>query len=164
MHYPVRRKERQISPEEARALFDAREYLVMATVGRDGAPYSVPLSYVVLDDTVYFHCATEGRKVANLAFCPKVSLTAVGSTQPVFDTSFSTYYESALVEGEARSVTDDGEKKKALLALAEKYLPEHMDKAEEYIAKSWNRTAVYAVSIDSVSGKAKRRPPASSPG
>ncbi|MCL2790044.1 MAG: pyridoxamine 5'-phosphate oxidase family protein [Desulfobulbus sp.] len=157
MSHPMRRQDRQISSEEARELFAGGEYLFMATVGQDGRPYGVPLSYVVMSNAVYFHCATGGRKLDNLAGCPWVCLNVVGPTQPVYDGGFSTYYESALIEGRARLVTDEGEKNSALLALAQKYLPEHMDnKAEKDIARSWQRTLVYAVAIECISGKAKR--------
>ncbi len=157
--HPMRRKDRQIPPEEARALFEGGEYLFMAVVGKDGRPYSVPLSYAVIENAVYFHCASEGRKLDNLTACPWVCLNVVGPTRPVYEGGFSTYYESAIIEGRVRLVTDDGEKRRALMVLAEKYLPEHMDKAEKDIAHSWNRTLVYAVSMDSVSGKAKRKKP-----
>ncbi len=156
MNRPMRRKDRQISEEEARALFGKGEYLFMATVGEDGKPYVVPLSYVILNNFVYFHCAAEGRKLDNLAFCPSVCLSVVGQTRPVYASNFTTYFESAIIEGEARKVADDAEKRRALLALAEKYLPEHMDKAEPDIARSWQRTDVYAVSVGSITGKAKR--------
>jgi len=159
MRHALRRKDRLISPEEARQLFEGGEYLFMATVGQDGRPYGVPMSYAVMNNAVYIHCASDGRKLDNLAVCPWVCLNVVGPTQPVYDGSFSTYYESALIEGQARLVTDEGEKNSALLALAQKYLPEHMDKAEKDIERSWKRTLVYAVSIDYISGKAKRKKP-----
>jgi Predicted flavin-nucleotide-binding protein len=159
MRHPMRRQDRRISQEEARDLFAGGAYLFMATVGNDGRPYSVPMSYVVMDNAVYVHCATSGRKLNNLATCPWVCLNVVGPTQPVYDGTFSIRYESAIIEGQARLVTDDEEKKRALLALAKKYLPDHMDKAESDIARSWQRTLVYAVAIDCISGKAKREKP-----
>ncbi|MCL1980417.1 MAG: pyridoxamine 5'-phosphate oxidase family protein [Proteobacteria bacterium] len=159
MRHALRREDRRISPEEARELFAGGEYLFMATVGQDGRPYGVPLSYALINNVVYIHCASNGRKLDNLAACPWVCLNVVGPTQPVYDGSFSTYYESAIIEGQARLVTDEEEKNRALLALANKYLPEHMDKAEKDIARSWQRTLVYGVTIDSISGKAKRKKP-----
>jgi len=160
MPHAMRRKDRRISPEEARGLFEGGEYLFMATVGQDGRPYGVPMSYVVMNNAVYIHCASDGRKLDNLAACPWVCLNVVGSTQPVYEGGFSTYYESAIIEGQARLVTNEEEKNSALLSLAQKYLPEHMGRAEKDIERSWQRTLVYAISIDCVSGKAKRKKPA----
>ncbi len=156
MSHPMRRKDRALSNDEARELLEHSEYVFLATVGKDGAPYVVPLSYVVVEDVLYFHCAETGRKIDNIAFCPKVCMAVVGATEPIFDGGFSTYFESAVAEGEARPVGDAKEKRMALLRLADKYLPEHMDKAEDYITKLWDRTWVYAVDIKKVSGKSKR--------
>ena len=157
MNHPIRRKDRAITEEEARDVLHQGEYGVLATVDAGGQPYGVPLSYSIMDGALYFHCATVGHKLNNLAANPAVSFTVVGPTQPVFDNGFSTYYESAVVFGKARKVTDDKEKRAALLDLARKYLPEHVDKAEEYTTRSFSHTDVYAVSIDAITGKSKRK-------
>jgi nitroimidazol reductase NimA-like FMN-containing flavoprotein (pyridoxamine 5'-phosphate oxidase superfamily) len=160
MDYPIRRKDRIMPEEDAWALLRGGEYGTLATVGADGQPYAVPVSYVVMDGRIYFHCARSGRKLEHIAFCPKVCFCVVGKTQPVYDNGFSTYYESAVVFGSAREVADtEPAWLESLLRLAEKYLPGHMDKAEGSIAKAKQRTAVYAISIDRISGKAKRKKP-----
>ena len=43
----MRRKDRQVSDEEAMAYLKAAEYGVLSTVGPDGEPYGVPLTYAV---------------------------------------------------------------------------------------------------------------------
>ena len=40
--------------------------------------YTVPLNFVLLGDSLYFHCATEGRKLDVLAANPAVSACIVG--------------------------------------------------------------------------------------
>lgn len=157
MYRMVRRKDRSIPEKEALDLLRRSEYGMLSTIGKDGQPYVIPLSYVVAGDSLYFHCAPAGQKLDNIAFCPQVCFCAVGNTQPVYDGGFSTYYESAIVYGKARKVEDAEEKRRCLMLLAEKYLPQHMDKAAGDIEKSFLRTAVYAVSLDHVSGKAKRK-------
>ena len=157
MYKAMRRKDRAISQEEALELLERNEYGMLSTVGEDGQPYVVPLSYVLMDGQLYFHCAQVGQKIDNIVFCPRVCFCAVGATQPVYDGGFSTYFESVLVYGSARNVDGAEEKRRSLMLLAEKYLPEHMDKAEGDITKSFQRTAVYAISIDHISGKAKRK-------
>ena len=157
MNHPVRRKDRAITEEEARGVLERGEYGVLATCGHDGQPYGVPLSYVVMNGAVYIHCAQSGRKLDNIAANPAVSFTVVGPTKPVYDSGFSTYYESAVIFGKAREITDEKEKRESLMRLAEKYLPEDMDKAEAAITRSFSRTAVYAIAIETVTGKAKRK-------
>lgn len=153
----MRRKDRQISEEESLDVLRRAEYGVLCTTDGTGLAYGVPLSYALREGTIYFHCARLGRKIDNIRRNPQVSFVVVGETQPVYDDNFSTYFESVMVFGAAREVTDDAEKYTALQALAEKYLPEHMDKADHDIKHSWKRTAVYAVSLDHITGKAKRR-------
>ncbi|HIU17734.1 MAG TPA: pyridoxamine 5'-phosphate oxidase family protein [Candidatus Avidesulfovibrio excrementigallinarum] len=153
--HAMRRKDRALPDEAARELLRKGEYGFLATVGADGLPYGVPLSYVLLGDGLYFHSAMEGRKIDNLACCPQVSFTVVGQTRPVYVKNFTTWYESVMAFGTVEKVTDDDEKFRALYALAFKYLPEHMDKAEGDIRHSFARTAVYRLRIESLTGKAK---------
>lgn len=153
---PIRRKDRILPEAEARELLRNGEYGFLATVGEDGLPYGVPLSYVLLDGGLYLHSARDGRKVDNIRFCQDVSFTVVGKTEPVYTKNFTTYYESVMVFGTIREVTDADEKSRSLYALAEKYLPEHLDKAESDIRASLSRTAVYRLEINAVTGKAKK--------
>ena len=156
----MRRKDRAMPEEDARNLLENGEYGVLSTVGEDGLPYGVPLSYVVIEDSLYFHCAHEGRKVDAVRAHPRVAFTVVGATRPVYAKNFTTYYESVMVSGTAEEVTGPAAKYEILTALAAKYLPEHMDKADADITRSLPRTAVYRIRIETLTGKAKRpRPP-----
>ena len=157
--YPVRRKDRILPEEEASQLLERGEYGFLATIGKDGVPYAVPLSYVVLEGNVYFHCALDGRKVDNLRFCPKVSFAVVGNTQPIFDKTFTTYYESAIAFGTVDEVSDAEEKFRVLYLLSEKYLPDHMSKAPDAIQSSLAKVSVYRLEVASVTGKVKRPQP-----
>jgi nitroimidazol reductase NimA-like FMN-containing flavoprotein (pyridoxamine 5'-phosphate oxidase superfamily) len=156
MEREMRRKDRAISESEALELLGRGQYGVLATVGEEGEPYAVPLSYVFRAGKIYFHCAPVGRKIDNLRHQPKVGFTVVGKVAPVFEHSFSTNYESVMVFGTASEVTDKNEKCAALRALAEKYLPEHLDKADAYIEQSLPNVVVYAIEIERTSGKARR--------
>ena len=157
LNHPLRRKDRAISQEECHQLLQTGEYCVLATVDSEGMPYATPLSYIFLDAKVYFHSAHEGHKIDNLQCNPRCSLAVIGNTQPVYAKNFTTYYESVVVFGFVEKILDTTEKTQVLTALADKYLPEHMDKAEKDIATSLSRTAVYAMHIEKITGKAKRK-------
>ena len=154
--HPLRRRERQISEAECLALLESCEFGVLGTADELGNPYAPPLSYVWLDGRLYFHSAVQGHKISNIRANPRVTFTVVGKTRPVYSKNFTTYYESVVLFGKAREVTDPEEKYAALHGLAAKYLPEHLDKADADIRNSFARTAVYAVEPELVSGKAKR--------
>ena len=157
MSNEMRRKDRALSHEEAIAVLERGEYGILATVDADGQPYTTPLSYMVMNGKVYFHCALKGQKLDNIAANPAVSFCVVGPTEPVYDNGFSTYYESCIVSGKVAKVTDEKERHESFLVLAKKYLPEFMDKAEDAIAKTGKASLVFTISLDRVTGKSKRR-------
>jgi hypothetical protein len=103
---------------------------------------------------VYFHCATEGHKLENLASNPGVSFCVVGRTQ-VLPAEFATKYESAVIFGSASEVQGT-EKQAALLALLEKYSPDFMESGKSYIEQNTSRTKVVKISIDRLTGKARK--------
>lgn len=156
MEYKLRRSDRAMTESGWLALLSAGEYGVLATAGRDGSPYGVPLSYVYMDGCVYFHCARTGRKLDCLRCDPRVCFTVVGSVRAVHDGSFTTRYSSAMVFGTASEVADEAERHTALLALCEKYLPAHIDKTHAEIEKHAPRTAVYRIDPEFITGKANK--------
>ena len=156
MNRKIRRQDRAISYEEGLKILEEGEYGVLATADAGALPYATPLSYVLHGGKLCFHCALVGHKIDNIRQNPRACFAVVGKTQAVYNGGFSTFYESCLVFGEVREIDDSEEKKQILLALAQKYLPEHQDKAEASIRAAFAKTAVYALHIKSLSAKAKR--------
>lgn len=154
--HPMRRKKRVLTEEETLSIMKNGEYCVLATVGADGQPYGVPLSYVYVEGKIFFHCAHKGHKLENLQNNERCSLTVIGKTQVIYDTDFTTYFESAIAFGKAYEIKQEEEKRAALMALIIKYLPEHMDKAKADIARSIKATAIYCIEVEHMTGKAKR--------
>jgi nitroimidazol reductase NimA-like FMN-containing flavoprotein (pyridoxamine 5'-phosphate oxidase superfamily) len=150
----VRRKDREITIEEATAILDVAEYGVLSTIGRDGQPYGIPLSYVYKDNAIYFHCAIAGQKLDNIAYNPAVSFCVVGKTNVLPD-KFGTEYESAVVFGTAREVYD-AERHMALVSLLEKYCSEYLQEGLEYIELKDKATKVFKIEIGHISGKARK--------
>jgi nitroimidazol reductase NimA-like FMN-containing flavoprotein (pyridoxamine 5'-phosphate oxidase superfamily) len=107
-----------------------------------------------VDNAIYFHCAPEGHKLENIAADSRVSFCVVGATE-VLPEKFSTRYESVIVTGRAEEVFDQ-EKQKALEELVTKYCAAFSAKGLEYIASDTARTKVFRVSMESISGKARR--------
>ena len=155
MHKEMRRKDREISQEEAFAVLEAAEYGILATVGADAKPYAIPVSHVVLEEKIYFHCAPDvGHKLENIRENPAVCFTVVGQTQ-VLPEKFSTNYESAVVFGTAAPV--EGETKAAaLIAIIQKFSPEFYEAGLQYIERAGAKTAIYEITPQQLTGKAKR--------
>jgi nitroimidazol reductase NimA-like FMN-containing flavoprotein (pyridoxamine 5'-phosphate oxidase superfamily) len=154
MPRPVRRKDREIGADEARNLFARCTYGVLASVDKDGRPYAIPLHYAFADQCLYFHCATEGRKLDNIRANPAVSFCVVGETT-VLPGKFSTEYESAVAFGTATEIVA-GEKQEALLKILEKYSPGFIAEGVKYIAGKNDQTVVVRIDISHLTGKARR--------
>jgi hypothetical protein len=150
----LRRKDRQIDEQEARRLLVRSEYGVLSTVGSDGLPYGVPISYVFHANEILFHCAIEGRKLENLAASPRASFCVVGETE-LLPEQFALRYESAIAEGSVRELLGQ-EKIAALALLVEKYAPEYREKGAEYIIRDQQKTRVFSLAVEQLCGKRRR--------
>lgn len=150
----IRRSDREITIHEARVILDCAKYGVLSTVGKDGQPYGVPLSYVYKNDGIYFHCALTGHKLDNIEYNAKVSFCVVGNTKVLPD-KFATEYESAVAFGVASEVNGT-ERYNALLWLLEKYCPDFIEEGKLYIKQKDKTTKVFKIEINHVSGKARR--------
>lgn len=150
----IRRSDRKITIQEAKSILDTAEYGVLSTVGTNGQPYGVPLSYVYRNNAIYFHCAPGGHKLDNIESNEKVSFCVVGNTRVLPD-KFTTEYESAVVFGVA-SEAGGIERHDALVWLLEKYCPEYIVEGKQYIEQMGKITKVLKIEIHHISGKARR--------
>jgi nitroimidazol reductase NimA-like FMN-containing flavoprotein (pyridoxamine 5'-phosphate oxidase superfamily) len=150
----MRRTDREISPHEAKKLLEEAEYGVLSTVSKEGQPYGVPLSYVYKNEGIYFHSALSGHKLENITQNSQVSFCVVGRTKVLPD-QFATEYESAVIFGTAAEITGS-EKNAALLWLLEKYCADFIAEGTHYLEQKAGLTKVFKISIDRISGKARR--------
>jgi len=150
----MRRKDREISGDSALAVVDKCTYSVLATVNPDGTPYCVPLSLVREGEWLYFHSALEGHKIDNLRHKNKVCVSCVGDVTEA-PGEFSIGYESAIISGTAREVTNREEKIHALALISKRYTPANMAAFDSAIEKSLDVTGVWKIHIDDISGKGK---------
>ena len=154
-NHPIRRKDRALEEAEALRLLQASEWGVLATVDEAGWPYAVPVNHVVVDGNLIIHCSTVGHKLANLACNPRVSYCAVTLAEPL-PLELATRYESVIVFGQAQVLTDGAEKRAALRALGLRFAPEHAALVEREIDKDLARTTVVRVTMERITGKARR--------
>jgi uncharacterized protein len=154
MNKPIRRADRALSQEQAMEILQKGEYGILSTVSSDGQPYGVPVSYSYTDNLLYFHCAVEGHKLENLVANNQVSFCVVGKTEILPD-KFATRYESAIIFGRAFELTGD-QKRTGLIELLKKYSPDFMEKGLKYIESDVEKTRVFKIEIEALSGKARR--------
>ena len=155
MFREMRRKDRELKDIRVitRILHDC-EYGILSTISENGYPYGVPVDFVYINDSIYFHCATEGHKLNNILNNNKVSFCLVGQTQVLPD-KFSTNYESVIIFGKAVEVFND-EKNMALSEILNKYSPEYIEKGKKYIKNTITNVKVIKIKIEHLTGKARR--------
>jgi hypothetical protein len=144
------RRDRLLSDADARQILKAGQYGVLSTVSPDGTPYGVPLNYYYDEEenAVFFHCATQGQKLDNIAKSSRVCFTVV--TRADIDAPhLTTYYESAAVFGTASLVGGDSEKRERLRALCRALTPS----VSADTCKSFSHTSIVGISIETVTGK-----------
>ena len=66
MFKSMRNKKREVSREVVDVILQRGEYGILSTIGEHGYPCITPLSYVYMNNCIYFHCAEEGEKLDNI--------------------------------------------------------------------------------------------------
>lgn len=151
----MRRKDREMGRAFALDVLDRAEWMTLAMTDGAGKPYCVPVSLVRDGEELILHSAMLGEKAECLRARPVVCVTAVGETH-VVPQEYTTEYESAIVRGRTREITDPQEKRAALWTLTKRYCPEHMDQFDKMVEASLKRTAVFRITIEELTGKRKK--------
>ena len=103
----VRRQDRLLDEARARELLAGSRFGVLSLVDGDGA-YGIPVNYVWDgDDSLYVHCAPDGRKLRCIDRRDRVSFCVVGATE-VCPAQFTTAYESIVLDCRAAAACRPG--------------------------------------------------------
>jgi nitroimidazol reductase NimA-like FMN-containing flavoprotein (pyridoxamine 5'-phosphate oxidase superfamily) len=154
-----RRPQNAMSDEWTREFFQRARIAHIATRW-DEQPFIIPTNFWYDPErhTLYFHSNIVGRLRANAERHPEVCVEASewGRLLPSnIALEFTIQYESAIAFGKIRIVEDEAVQKQALYGLIEKYFP-GMEPGVEYrpiTEQELKRTSVYAIAIESWSGK-----------
>ena len=152
MFKQMRRIKQQLSEKECIDILQRQNVGTLALAENGDYPYAVPLNYVYYNGKIYFHCAITGHKIDIIKKQNKASFCIIDE-DTVVPEKYTTFYRSVIVFGKAEIVEDDAEKMAALKELSYKYISKD-DKAHlKEINGAWNRTCVFSLSVDYLSGK-----------
>lgn len=151
MFRKMRRFKQVLSNEECVQVLERGTNGVLAVIGDEGYPYTVPLSYSYCDSKIYFHSAKTGHKIDALEKNEKVSFCVVDADNVVPE-KFTTFFRSVVVFGKARILNDE-EKRFALELLIDKYSKEFSGNKELEISGSFNAVSCIELTIEHMSGK-----------
>ncbi len=152
-------------PSHARDEAWTKEFLRRCEIGhiahaRGDQPFVTPTNfwYDEAHQRIIFHSNIAGRTRDNLEHNPKVCMEAseYGRFLPANTAlEFGIQYRSVMVFGTVQILENDDEKREVLYALLKKYFP-NLTPGKEYrpiIDQELARTTVYAIQIESISGK-----------
>lgn len=148
----MRRKEREISNQTI-----IEEILKQSTICRialnDGEfPYIVPLNYGYTNHTLYFHCATQGKKLDLIQKNNKVAFEIESGCEIIpheESCKWTTKYRSIIGLGEIVILSDFEEKKKGLDVI----MNHNGKEKNSYNEKAVNNILVLKLSIQQISAK-----------
>lgn len=127
----------------------------------DGVPVVLPTGYGWIGDTLYLHGSSANRSLlaaAGQQVCVSITLLdGLVCARAVFHHSMN--YRSAVVFGEARLVTESGEKLAALRAVTDHLVPDRWAHTREPNRKELAATAVLALPLDEASVKVRTGAP-----
>ncbi|WP_318505778.1 pyridoxamine 5'-phosphate oxidase family protein [Bacillus sp. T3] len=133
------------------------QFLSQARIGylglTDGElPYVVPLNFIWMNDALYFHGASQGRKIeliqANTNCCFTVAEDYGTMVSPI-PAKTDTAYMSVMLFGELETVTDLDEATTVMQAILDKYVPGYYDNnlspshVEKYRSSLGSHTVVF---------------------
>ncbi|MBE5781277.1 MAG: pyridoxamine 5'-phosphate oxidase family protein [Clostridiales bacterium] len=153
MFRTMRRSGQALPQEEVDSILRTEQTGVLAVLGDEDYPYTVPMNFCYDGESIYFHCAKEGHKLDAVLKHHKASFCVIHKDE-VEPETYSTRYQSVIAFGKVEPITDAEHMIRALVALAEKYAPmrtlrEH--KAE--IEQDFSRVMVLKMAIEHVTGK-----------
>ncbi len=152
MFREMRRKNQQLSRELCIEILEKATSGVLAVLGDEGYPYTVPLSYVYRDGALYFHCASEGHKLDAIRACDKASFCVIEQDEVVAE-KFTTHYRSVVAFGRVQLLAGE-ELYAAMKQLAGKYSPEETAHSfDKEMAESLQHLSVLKLCIEHLSGK-----------
>lgn len=151
MFRKMRRNKQLLSIDDTVAVMERCTNGVLACMGDNDYPYAVPLSYVYLDNKIYFHSAKVGHKVDAIIRNPKVCFSVIDE-DTIVSGEYTTYFRSVIAFGKARVVERD-EWVKGFEALVEKYSGEQSKKAKQKEISGCTQSHVIAIDIEHITGK-----------
>ena len=169
----MRRKDRELSRDEALKIIDKCEYAVISCVDSKGEIFSLPLSIVRENMSIFIHGATSGGKCENFVNGRVCKIVAVSSnsvprlSSEFFESikddhvklgkyAFTTEYKSAIATSTAHLLSDKDAKLHALRLLSQKYCAAYMSAFDAATpAEVINHMNIFEFKITELSAKAK---------
>jgi len=149
----MRRKDKEITDKSEMESILQKAIVCRIALSDNDTPYVIPVNFGYKDDILYFHSATEGKKIDilqknnNVCFEVDIDHEIIEHKRPC---SFGMRYLSVVGFGTASFIENLGKKTEALSIIMDHYAPGN---DFEFRERMLNRIVVVQVQIDSMTGK-----------
>ena len=153
----MRKTEREITSRQEMDSIIRRSKICRLGFVDGQEPYIVPMNFGYDGQVFYFHCAQEGRKLEIMRRNSRVCFEFDILEQIVEGPAGCTWacrYQCVMGTGMAAMIDDPVEKRAALARIMAQYAG---DRAFTFPEEAVNRTAIFQVKIDSITGKQTKR-------
>ena len=154
MFRKMRRAGQELSKDECIDILINQPRGVLALLGDDDYPYSLPMTHVYVDGKIYFHGAKEGHKIDAIKKHSKASYCVMNDGD-LAENSWWYTFKSVIVFGRIKTIENKNEQIDKLTCLGDKFFPRPED-SENEIKRLLDRTEVFELTIEHISGKLVR--------
>jgi uncharacterized protein len=149
----MRKSEREIKDKAEIESIISRAEVCRLALAEGDIPYIIPMNFGYQDNCLYFHCATEGKKLdiirQNNEVCFEMDTDGQLVTPEERTCSWSYKYRSVIGFGKAAIIENVHEKSTALNIITQHY----GGKPHEFSAKETEKMLIIKVEISSITGK-----------
>ncbi len=145
--------------ETVHALLDAAALCHVSYVV-DGQPYCTPTLFWREGEQLYWHGSSASRMLRNLSAGQAACLTVTHLDSLVLARcgfNHSADYRSVMAFGQARLVTEPGEKRRALVMMVDRFFPGRTAQLRQSTEQEIKATAVVTMRIDRASAKVRAK-------
>ena len=149
----MRREDRKIVSKEVIEHIIEKAEILRVAFSTEDQPYIVPVNFGYHDNTFYFHCATEGKKLEMMKNNPKVAFELEGKIELMkgkIPCEFTMAYESIMGKGIASIIEKTQEKINGLNTIMR-----HYSKAVDLVYKKemLKKIVIVRIDVEEMTGK-----------
>lgn len=153
MFREMRRKKQLLPDAVSREILERNTSGVLSLMGEEGYPYGVPMSYVLVGNQIFFHCAKEGHKIDAIRREEKASFCVIDQDR-VISVKYTTFFRSVIAFGRVHILENEDEKRNAIRILAEKYSGDQGEEGINHeIDKHFSNLCMLQFDMEHLTGK-----------
>lgn len=151
MFRSMRRKNQELTYDESLKILEEYDRGILALLGDEDYPYTVPMNHLLIDDKIYFHGSKVGHKIDAIKNHDKASYCVMDSGVKYPNEWWYTF-RSVIAFGRIKFIEEDDKKLEILNKLGDKYFPSQ-DITQEEIKRLYDNVAILELGIEHLSGK-----------